>query len=187
MKKDDKNKMDNSNTDVEQSVSPAQETGVAVAPLDEATDIAPYEAQEIGSFGVSLRERVEMDADINSLRKELEDGIGGYTKPTDLVAQGVVFDIIDAYLTTMIEETGEERSKVVFEIVESDTGIIHKVMQSDDSRGIRRKYATLFSLCKARGIPSEPLRGYHFIEGNKIVAGNKSIILERVSNFARSA
>lgn len=131
--------------------------------------------------GVALtREALEIVEEFQSLSKAVEAGFATYTKPSDLAAQDVVFDITDAWHTTFTNDKGVEEPKICFTLVEQDSGIVHTVMQSDDSKGIRRKYATLYSRAKALGIPTEPLRGYMFVETEKtFAAGNKAYVLQR--------
>ena len=130
--------------------------------------------------GVPLtREALEIVEEFASLEKAVEAGFVKTTKPGDLAAAGVVFDITDAWLTDYTEN-GKTEKKICFQIVEHGTGEIHTVMQSDDSKGIRRKYATLFSRAQALGIPKEPLRNYHFVPTEKVFeAGNRAYVLER--------
>lgn len=174
-------KVDQAENEAVREAAETEETALTISE-DSATALDTPQ-----SFVPSAREQAEMIATVNALRQELEDGIGETTQPTVLADSGVVFDIVDAYMTTMQDDQRGEVSKVMFHVVEQETGIEHRVMQSDDSKGIRRKYAQLFGFSKAMNIPTEPLVGYQFVYGTKIIAGNKAIILQRVPQQLKSA
>lgn len=135
------------------------------------------------AFLPTNREQVEMAAHLNDLRATLEAGIEKTTKPSLLADAGTIFNIVDAYHTTMMDDIKkEETQKIVFILVDIETGEEFRVMQSNDSKGIRRKYADYFSYYKAAsgGMLAPPLEGFHFVYGTKIIAGNAAIILEKV-------
>lgn len=153
------------------------ESTTAIAVISDDAERALQEFP-VNAFVPSSPEQLEMVANLEALQQELEDGIGGTTKPTDLADAGTVFDIVDAYMTDFVEN-GVVENKIMFHLVEHETNIFHKVMQSDDSKGIRRKYAILFSGNKALGRPLPVLNNYRFVYGDKIIAGNRAVILER--------
>lgn len=130
--------------------------------------------------GVPLtREALEILEEFQDLAQAVAAGFVKTTKPGDLAAAGVVFDITDAWLTDFTEN-GKTEKKVCFTLVEHETSVVHTVMQSDDSKGIRRKYATLYSRAKALGITAEPLRNYRFVATEKTFANNNvAYVLER--------
>lgn len=138
--------------------------------------------------GVPLtREALELVEEFQNLAKAVDSGFVKTTKPGDLAKAGVIFDITDSWLTQMVE-AGVEETKVCFTLVEQVSGITHTVMQSDDSKGIRRKYATLYSRAKALGIPIQPLKNFRFVASTKtFAAGNVAYILERVNEKAVTA
>lgn len=155
-----------------------------VAMLPVGSESALGEAQD---FVPSSREHIKLMSELQSMRQAIEDGVGDTTKPSDLADAGTVFDIVDAYFTTLREADDVDRQKIVFHLVEQDTGLFHKVMQTDDSRGIRRRYAEYFQTFRAMNVKAEPFIGYKFVYSDKVISGNRAIILTRVIERSESA
>lgn len=156
----------------------------SVAETTDETAIAVRDETAIDTpqaFVPTSREQVELVAQLNDLRSTLESGIENLTKPGDLAESGTVFDIVDCFSLDW-REGDEVETKIMFQLVERDTGIAHNVMQSNDSAGVRMRYAQYFSVYKAAsGQVAPPLENFRFRYTDKVFkAGNRAVILERV-------
>lgn len=155
------------------------ENSNAIATTSE-TAVATTDNTAVANFP-GTREQLEILKELIALEQRVEGGFEGGISPTDLAAAGVVFDIIDAYCFDYTDSDGEVQPKVVFQIQEQGTGLVHNVMQSLDRAGIRKTYADLFSTYKALGTPHAPLVGYHYVQAEKGgKAGNLPMILKKV-------
>lgn len=144
----------------------------AIATRDEVAIDTPQ------AFVPTSREQVELLARLNDLRSTLESGIDNLTKPSDLAEAGTVFDIVDCF-TLDWREGDEVETKIMFQLVERDTGVVHNVMQSNDSAGVRMRYAEYFSHYKAASGQMAPrLENHCFVFTDKVFkAGNRAVIL----------
>lgn len=126
-------------------------------------------------------EMLALIQDLQQSTAEIEGLQVEYTKPSDMVKDEIVFNLVDAYISE-IQDNGQPKDVVIFRCECAD-GIERFVMQSHNP--IRGKYANMFSTAKALGAvtgqPVPALENFHFVEDERYSKnGNSAIVLRQV-------